>query len=86
MVRDASYTTQPLELLNTIGFGNTRNQTIVTGDLDVNMGDTPKFTNAEQSENPQSIDIGAVDSARNQYLSSVSDQEMGLRTDADSEG
>ncbi|KAL1806265.1 hypothetical protein ACET3Z_029333 [Daucus carota] len=85
-IRDASYTTQPLELLNTIGFGNTRNQTIVTGDLDVNMGDTPKFTNAEQSENPQSIDIGAVDSARNQYLSSVSDQEMGLRTDADSEG
>lgn len=80
-IRDASYTTQPLELLNTIGFGNAQNQTIVTRDLEVKMGDTPKFTDAEQSDGHQSIDSSAVDSARNYYLSGISDQEMG--TDAE---
>lgn len=75
LIRDASYTTQPLELLNTIGFGNAQNQTIVTRDLEANMGDTPKFTDAEQSDSHQSID------SRNYYSSAISDQEMG--TDAE---
>lgn len=77
LIRDASYTTQPLELLNTIGFGNAQNQTIVTRDLEVKMGDTPKFTDAEQSNSHQSID----GSARNYHSSAILDQEMG--TDAE---
>lgn len=47
---------------------------------------TPKFSDAEQSDNHQSINSSAVDSARTHYSSSISDQEMGLRTDTDAEG
>lgn len=31
MSRDASYTTQPLELLNDLGFGNSKNHTVLMG-------------------------------------------------------
>lgn len=33
-IRDASYTTQPLELLNNLGFENTKHHKVLTRDLD----------------------------------------------------
>eukprot|EP00262_Sarcandra_glabra_P015918 TRINITY_DN5018_c0_g2_i1.p1 TRINITY_DN5018_c0_g2~~TRINITY_DN5018_c0_g2_i1.p1 ORF type:complete len:951 (-),score=170.00 TRINITY_DN5018_c0_g2_i1:372-3224(-) len=39
-IRDASYTTQPLELLNSLSFNNSKSHTILTNDA-ANRGDSP---------------------------------------------
>ncbi|KAK9929925.1 hypothetical protein M0R45_026993 [Rubus argutus] len=38
-IRDALYTTQPLELLNALGFVNLKNDRMLNRDLEVNSGD-----------------------------------------------
>uniref|UniRef100_A0A2P2KPC1 Brefeldin A-inhibited guanine nucleotide-exchange protein 5 n=4 Tax=Rhizophora mucronata TaxID=61149 RepID=A0A2P2KPC1_RHIMU len=38
-IRDASYTTQPLELLNALGFENSKRPTVLVTDSDVDTGD-----------------------------------------------
>lgn len=81
-VRDASCTTQPLELLNTTDF---ENQTVSTQDLEVYTGDAPKISDTEQLHNHETINSSAVDSAKNFY-SSTSDQDMDMQTDTDAEG
>lgn len=84
--RDASYTTQPLELLNAFGYENPQNHTIVTGDVELTTGDTPMSVDGEQLDNHQSLDTGTVDIARNQNTVAMPDQETGLRTDPEAEG
>lgn len=85
-IRDASYTTQPLELLNAFGYENPQNHTIVTGEVELTTGDTPMSVDGEQLDNRQSLDTGTVDIARNQNTVAIPDQETGLRTDPEGEG
>lgn len=42
-IRDASYTTQPLELLNSLGFENSKNRKTLMKDVDTNKSDSPFF-------------------------------------------
>lgn len=46
-IRDASYTTQPLELLNALGFENPQNHTMLTRDLEFTAGDSPSLMSAD---------------------------------------
>lgn len=85
-IRDASCSTQPLELLNTIGLENLEKQAVFTRDAEVHAGDTPQFSDIEQSQNHKSVDSSAVDSARNHYSPSTSDQDVDMHTNTDSEG
>ncbi|KAL8122263.1 hypothetical protein AgCh_018854 [Apium graveolens] len=85
-IRDASCTTQPLELLNTLGSEKPEKKTVLPRDSEVQMGDTTKVSNIDQLHNQESTDSSAVDSARNTYSSSTSDQDMDIRTDTDAEG
>lgn len=41
-IRDASYTTQPLELLNDLGFDNPNKNLVVTGDIEADATDSPR--------------------------------------------
>lgn len=85
-IRDASCTTQPLELLNSIGFENLEKKPILPRDAEVHIGDTIKVSDIAQLHNQESIDSSAVDTARNHYSSSLLDQDMDIRTDTDAEG
>ncbi|XP_073005233.1 brefeldin A-inhibited guanine nucleotide-exchange protein 5 [Typha latifolia] len=50
-IRDASYTTQPLELLNSLGFENSNNQQAVTSkDVSASKGDSPSFKDIHHSK------------------------------------
>ncbi|KAF5204476.1 Brefeldin a-inhibited guanine nucleotide-exchange protein [Thalictrum thalictroides] len=51
-IRDASYTTQPVELLNSLGFDNSKNHLMATRDPEFNMGDSPS---------QRSVDTGKLD-------------------------
>lgn len=51
-IRDASYTTQPLELLNALGFENPKNHPLLAGDSEINKG---------VSSSPTSVDNIQVD-------------------------
>lgn len=85
-IRDASCTTQPLELLNTTGFKDPEKEPLLPRDSEVHMGDTLKVSDVEQLHNQESINSSAVDSARNHYSSSTLDQDMDIQTDTDAEG
>ncbi|PIA24648.1 hypothetical protein AQUCO_211100001v1, partial [Aquilegia coerulea] len=52
-IRDASYTTQPMELLNSLGFDNSKNHLMGTRDPELNMGDSPS---------QRTVDTGKLDS------------------------
>ena len=45
--RDASYTTQPLELLNALGFETPKNHIVLTRDFEVSTGDSPLLKSVE---------------------------------------
>lgn len=45
ITRDASYTTQPLELLNALGFENLKNNGGLIRDLEVDLGDSTSVDN-----------------------------------------
>ncbi|XP_031256027.1 brefeldin A-inhibited guanine nucleotide-exchange protein 5 isoform X3 [Pistacia vera] len=79
-IRDASYTTQPLELLNALGFENTKNLTVVIGDSEVNAGEVDSQPLASPS-------IGGDGIARtpNASVSLDHNQALGLHLDG-SEG
>lgn len=47
MDRDASYTTQPLELLNSLGFEISKNQTMLAKSTDVNGSDSLSFKDVD---------------------------------------
>ncbi|KAF8388657.1 hypothetical protein HHK36_025337 [Tetracentron sinense] len=51
-IRDASYTTQPLELLNSFGFENSKSHSVLTRDSEFNTGGSPSL---------RSVDNGRVD-------------------------
>ena len=50
--RDATYTTQPLELLNALGFENPKNHALLAGDSEISKGVSPS---------PKSVDNIQVD-------------------------
>lgn len=50
-IRDASYTTQPVELLNSLGFDSSKNQLGSTRDSEVDMGESPSLRSVRKSEN-----------------------------------
>lgn len=85
--RDASYTTQPLELLNAFGYENPQTHTMVTGDVELTSGGTPKLVDSEPLDNRHSLGTRTVDTAKNHNNPvAMTDQEMGLRTDSEAEG
>lgn len=52
-IRDASYTTQPLELLNSLGFDGSKSQLGLARDSEVDMGESPSRRSVRKSENHQ---------------------------------
>ncbi|KAL9830993.1 Brefeldin A-inhibited guanine nucleotide-exchange protein 5 [Arabidopsis thaliana] len=55
-IRDASYTTQPLELLNALSFDNPKKNLVLTGDIEADASDSPRV-----DRNPDDIkDNGKV--------------------------
>ncbi|XP_057949137.1 brefeldin A-inhibited guanine nucleotide-exchange protein 5 isoform X2 [Malania oleifera] len=97
-IRDASYTTQPLELLNDLGFEHPRNRTLLTRDTEVDTGDTSslKSVNIERVGSHQVDAVGGENispidtaSSKNQNASVMPnpDHEQGLQINLDkSEG
>ncbi|KAL3744597.1 hypothetical protein ACJRO7_013808 [Eucalyptus globulus] len=49
-IRDATYTTQPLELLNALGFENLKNHTALTKESEVNVGDIASSQTLDNGE------------------------------------
>ncbi|KAM1836189.1 hypothetical protein ACFX14_018147 [Malus domestica] len=65
-LRDALYTTQPLELLNALGFENLKNNNrVLTGDLGVNSGDSPSIKSDYEGVDSRHFE---VDNGRNPVL------------------
>ncbi|KAK9274482.1 hypothetical protein L1049_021730 [Liquidambar formosana] len=63
-IRDASYTTQPLELLNALGFENPKNQLVLTKDAEVNTIDNLSLKSVYNlqvdSYHPDATDNGKI--------------------------
>ncbi|XP_074575032.1 brefeldin A-inhibited guanine nucleotide-exchange protein 5 [Curcuma longa] len=76
-IRDASYATQPLELLNSLGFVNSKNQTVVSKDSEAKDGDSPFKTIDNRKEEGvlenQSLSINPEDSG--QAISTTKDHQ-----------
>ncbi|KAM1425844.1 hypothetical protein TB2_017769 [Malus domestica] len=65
-LRDALYTTQPLELLNALGFENLKNNNrVLTGDLGVNSGDSLSIKSDYEGVDSRHFE---VDNGRNPVL------------------
>lgn len=64
IIRDASYTTQPLELLNALGFENLKNNGVLIRDSEIDVG---------YSRSPKSVDYEGVD---NHQFDSSSDGKV----------
>ncbi|KAM0975057.1 brefeldin A-inhibited guanine nucleotide-exchange protein 5-like [Malus sylvestris] len=81
-LRDALYTTQPLELLNALGFENLKNNNrVLTGDLGVNSGDSPSIKSDYEGVDSRHFE---VDNGRNPVLVK---QNLGVQMNTDgSEG
>lgn len=47
VARDASYTTQPLELLNALSFENPKKNLVLTGDIEADASDSPRDRNTD---------------------------------------
>ncbi|KAG6492868.1 hypothetical protein ZIOFF_047836 [Zingiber officinale] len=77
-IRDASYATQPLELLNSLGFVNSNNQTVVSKDSEAKDSDSPFKTLGDRKEE------GVLE---NRYLSiNPEDSGQAISTTKDHQG
>ncbi|XWS72348.1 hypothetical protein CRYUN_Cryun02cG0032400 [Craigia yunnanensis] len=91
-IRDASYTTQPLELLNALGLENPMNPSILIRDLKVHTGgEVYQFDSTDNGKiSPLASPSVGIDSGTKNSIASVSqdhDQEYGLQSIPDgSEG
>ncbi|XP_021277449.1 brefeldin A-inhibited guanine nucleotide-exchange protein 5 [Herrania umbratica] len=91
-IRDASYTTQPLELLNTLGLENPKNPSILIRDLEVQTGgEGYQFDASDNGKiSPLASPSAGSDSRTrnsNASLSQYHNQESGLQSNPDgSEG
>ncbi|WRX32521.1 Mon2 [Theobroma cacao] len=91
-IRDASYTTQPLELLNTLGLENPKNPSILIRDLEVQTGgEGYQFDASDNGKiSPLASPSAGSDSSTRNSNASVSqyhNQESGLQSNPDgSEG
>lgn len=87
VIRDALYTTQPLELLNALGFENLKNNRALIGDLEVNSGDSPSIKSDYEGVDSRRFDVS--DNGRNPNASVLMDnkQDSGVQMNLDgSEG
>ncbi|KAI4380307.1 hypothetical protein MLD38_006512 [Melastoma candidum] len=57
-IRDASYTTQPLELLNALGFETVKTPRALAGNLEAHAGDNAFLHSVENGANKNQINIG----------------------------
>ncbi|KAE8721996.1 Brefeldin A-inhibited guanine nucleotide-exchange protein 5 [Hibiscus syriacus] len=91
-IRDASYTTQPLELLNVSGLENPMNPSILTGDLKARTGgEVQQFDSTDNGNiSPFPSSSSGINSSKrdtNASLSQDHNQESGLQSNPDgSEG
>ncbi|KAK8550374.1 hypothetical protein V6N13_118893 [Hibiscus sabdariffa] len=91
-IRDASYTTQPLELLNASGLENPMNPSILTADLKAHTGGEVQQFDSTDNENllPLASPSSGINSSKrdiNASLSQEHNQESGLQSNPDgSEG
>ncbi|XP_057506724.1 brefeldin A-inhibited guanine nucleotide-exchange protein 5 isoform X2 [Actinidia eriantha] len=92
-IRDASYTTQPLELLNALGFETPKNHGVLTRDFELSTGDSPSLKSVENDNGDTyslaSLNIGIDGTVKNRNSSTSLDhnQEMLQAIDLDgSEG
>ncbi|KAG1347145.1 brefeldin A-inhibited guanine nucleotide-exchange protein 5 [Cocos nucifera] len=79
-VRDASYTTQPLELLNSLGFENSKNQTVLSKYSDDNRDSSPSFKGIHHDSNgggkaldQASLSSDSETSGKNNYPTKLQD-------------
>ncbi|KAK1568405.1 hypothetical protein Q3G72_024051 [Acer saccharum] len=77
-IRDASYTTQPLELLNALGFENPKNLTVSIRDSEVNAGELDNHHSGVSDNAP-------VSPLASPSIAADNNQELGLHLDG-SEG
>ncbi|KAI9192745.1 hypothetical protein LWI28_027306 [Acer negundo] len=77
-IRDASYTTQPLELLNALGFENPKNLTVSIRDSEVNAGELDNYHSGVS-------DNATVSPLASPSIAADNNQELGLHLDG-SEG
>ncbi|CAK9161195.1 unnamed protein product [Ilex paraguariensis] len=92
-IRDASYTTQPLELLNSLGFENHKHHRTLERNLEVSTGDSPSLMCVDSNNGTTfamaSPNTGTDGNTRNHTATVMLDQnhEMGLPMDLErSEG
>ncbi|THG19483.1 hypothetical protein TEA_007208 [Camellia sinensis var. sinensis] len=100
-IRDASYTTQPLELLNALGFENSKNHTVLNRDFKVSTGHSPSLKSVENEpiDNDQlnvgdngdtyalaSLNIGVDGTVKNSNTSILLDHNQELSQPIDLEG
>ncbi|KAM1605801.1 hypothetical protein PS2_026498 [Malus domestica] len=85
-IRDALYTTQPLELLNALGFENLKNNNrVLIGDLEVNSGDSPSIKSDYDGVDSRQFDVS--DNGRNPNAPVLAKQNSGVQMNTDgSEG
>ncbi|KAL7194094.1 hypothetical protein ACSBR2_025688 [Camellia fascicularis] len=100
-IRDASYTTQPLELLNALGFENSKNHTVLNRDFKVSTGNSPSLKSVENEpiDNDQlnvgdngdtyalaSLNIGVDGTVKSSNTSILLDHNQELSQPIDLEG
>ncbi|GKV00013.1 hypothetical protein SLEP1_g12776 [Rubroshorea leprosula] len=93
-IREASYTTQPLELLNALGFDSPKNPSVVIRDLEVHTDggvDTHQLDKSDNGKISQpahpTISDNATSSTINASVSEEHNQDFGLQSNMDgSEG
>ncbi|XP_058108815.1 brefeldin A-inhibited guanine nucleotide-exchange protein 5 [Magnolia sinica] len=76
-IRDASYTTQPLELLNSLGFDNAKSHVVLNKHSAVNSGDSPSM---------KSGDSGRLDNRRVDYENGKSSDRASVSIESESTG
>ncbi|KAJ0966984.1 hypothetical protein J5N97_023901 [Dioscorea zingiberensis] len=72
-IRDASYTTQPLELLNSLGFENSKHQIMVNMDSDTIRADTSSF----QVDHYDSNGVQRISNEQSIFDSEISGKDIG---------
>ena len=88
--RDASYTTQPLELLNALGFETPKNHGVLTRDFELSTGDSPSLKSVENDNGDTyslaSLNIGIDGTVKNRNASTSLDRNQDMLQAIDLDG
>ncbi|KAL2338842.1 hypothetical protein Fmac_013288 [Flemingia macrophylla] len=89
-IRDASYTTQPLELLNALSFENMRNHGVIIGESEGNTGDTGTMRSSDnETMGDRQLDVdsnGKLSPLASSNTNADGIEDSGSQTNAESEG